>query len=175
MATATTKTAAKPAAKTTTATTAKPTDLGVDAFKSAEEMTAAAQDQFKKMVDMFTGNADDMREQAETVADEMRARFEKTQKQVADANADIVEAAREEISGAVQFANDLAQAKTFADALTLQQNYWTGLFQNRLEMTQELTQNAVDAARENLEPVDASFGSFFDQKKMFDAFFPAKA
>ena len=141
----------------------------------AEDMTAAAQDQFQKMTEMFAGNSEELRAQAETLTEEMRVRVEKTQKALADTNAELVEAARTELSDAVQFTNDLTSAKTFADALTVQQNYWTSLFQNRIERAQDMTQNSVDVARESLTPMNASFGSMFDQSKMFGAFFPSKA
>lgn len=171
MAAATTTTASK----TTTTASEATTKMNETAKNVAEDFTAAAQDQFRKMTEMFTGNAEDMRAQAETLTEEMRVRMEKTQKHVADANAELVEAARTEMSDAVQFANDLASAKSFADALTVQQNYWTSLFQSRIERTQDITQNSVDVARESLKPVNASFGSMFDQSKMFGAFFPSKA
>ncbi len=162
---AATTTKAKAAEKTATEAT----------MNVAEDLTSAAQDQFQKMTEMFAGNSEEFRAQAETLTEEMRARVEKTQKQIADTNAELVEAARAEIADAVQFTNDLTSAKTFADALTVQQNYWTSLFQNRIERAQDMTQNSVDVARETLSPINASFGPMFDQSKMFGAFFPSKA
>jgi polyhydroxyalkanoate synthesis regulator phasin len=178
MATATTKPAAKETVKTAAQTTQSvktPSPMTQDAFKSTEDFTVAAQDQFRKVIDTFTGNAEDVREQTEAISDEMRTRFEKTQKHVTEVSTDLVDAAQAEMSEAVQFATDLTSAKTFADALTVQQNYWTNLFQTRIERTQEITQNAADAARETFEPMNTSLGSVFDQSKLFGSFFPTKA
>lgn len=170
------------ATKTTAKKTVKAADptmkaavVNEDAIKSAEDFTAAAQDQFQKMVDLFAGNAEEMREKVETLTSEMRARMEKTQQHVADVNADLAEAARTEVSDAVQFANDLAKAKTFADALTVQQSYWTNLFDTRIKRIKDMTQTSIDVTREALEPAGDTFGAFFDQSKLFEGFFPAKA
>ncbi|MHA7872643.1 MAG: phasin family protein [Hyphococcus sp.] len=169
--TAATKTAAK-----TTATAANTVEKQTeDAMNVASDITAAAQDQIQKMVDMAADNAEEMRAQTETMVDDLRARFEKTQKHMADANAEIVEAARTEVTDAVQFANDLASAKTFADALDIQQKYWTSLFNTRVERAQEMTQSAVDVARESMQPVNASMTAMFDPSKMFANLFPTKA
>lgn len=164
MSEATTKAAEKAAAEVQETTT-----------KAVEDMTTAAQDQFRQMIDAFAGNSEELREQGAAMADEMRARFEKTQKQVADVNADFVAAAQTEVSDAVQFANDLASAKTFADALTVQQNYWSNLFNNRVERTRELTEASLTVARETMTPIGGSMTEMFDPSKMFAKAFPTKA
>lgn len=143
--------------------------------KAAEDFTAAAQDQFRQMIDAFTGNSEELREQGAAVADEMRARFEKTQQQVADVNANFVAAAQTEFTEAVQFANDLASAKTFADALSVQQNYWSNLFNTRVERTRELTENSLTVVRETMTPIGGSMTEMFDPSKMFAKVYPAKA
>lgn len=145
------------------------------ATKTVEDFTTAAQDQFRQMVDAFTGSTEELREQGAAVAEEMRTRFEKTQKQVADVNAGFVAAAQTEVSEAVQFANDLASAKTFADALSVQQNYWSNLFNTRVERTRELTENSLTVARETMTPIGGSMTEMFDPSTMFSKLFPTKA
>lgn len=179
MAAATRKTAAKTTAKTTakTADTAvKSALVNEDAFQTAETFTKAAHEQFETFMSSFTGNADEVRGKVEELAEEMRDRFEKTRKRVADVNAGLVEAARTETADAVQFANDLAKARTFADALEIQRGYWTNLFETRMERARELTEASVETARENLTPVNGGFTPVFDAKA-FEGFFrfPAKA
>ncbi len=173
----------KPAAKTATKTakpngdaTVKSAPAANDAFMTAESFTKAAQEQFETLMGAFTGNADEVRGKVTEIAEEMRGRFEKTSKRVADVNAGLVEAARTETADAVQFANDLAKAKTFADALEIQRGYWTNLFETRMERARELTEVSVEAARENLTPVQGDFTPVFDVKA-FESFFrfPAKA
>lgn len=159
------------AARKTAKRAAKPADAQVTAANAAEDFTAAAQEQFETVMQSFTGNMEEMREKAEEITGAMRERFEKTQKHVADVNAGVMEAARSEISGAVQLTNDLAQAKSFADALQIQQNYWTSLLETRMERAREITEASVDAARETMTPAETSFSAFFDPKT-YEKFFP---
>ena len=179
MATATTKTTTNAAQKTTDAAkkaTASAADAGVDFMKTTEDFADNARAQYEDMMRQFTDNAETIREQSEEFAAELRARIEKHQQLAADVNAEIVEAAKTEISDAVQFANDLGRAKTLSDALEIQQDYWTKLFQNRLARTQDLTAKSVDAAKEAFTPFNADFGGMFDTSAMEKMFrFPAKA
>ncbi|MEM8771522.1 MAG: phasin family protein [Pseudomonadota bacterium] len=180
MATASTKTAAKRSVKTAAKKTESAANGAVqasqDAFKTAEDFTAAAREQFESAMNQFTGASEEWREQAEDVTAELRERFEKNQQLASEMSTEIAEAAREEMSGAVQFANELGQAKTFADVLEIQRDYLTNLFEARMERTQALTGKSVEAAKEAFSPMTTDFGAFFDTnafQKMFR--FPTKA
>lgn len=147
-----------------------------EAINTAEDFSAAARDQFEAMMTTFTASTEDMREQAEEMTGEIRARFEKSQETAAKINAEIVNAAQAETADAVQFVTNLGQAKTFADALEVQQSYWTNLFETRMERTRKLTETSVEAARENFAPVKSPFTAMFDTNAFADLFrAPSKA
>lgn len=143
-------------------------------FATADNFANVAREQMETLMTAFTGNAEDMREKAEAMNEEFRTRFEKTQKHVADINNEMMEAARTEMSDAVQFANDMTQAKTVADALELQRSYFTKLFETRIERAREMTENSVALARENTAPAQGAFAPYFDAKA-FEKFFPFSA
>jgi hypothetical protein len=175
MATAAPKTAAKRTVKPAAKKTEDAAFANADAFKTAEEFTAKAREQFEDTMSYFADAAEDMREKTEDVTAEMRARFEKQQKIAADINTDMVEAAKSEVSDAVQFANDLGKAKTFADMLEIQQAYVANLFETRVARAQDMTAKSVEATKEAFTPMTTDFGAFFDTsayEKMFR--FPAK-
>ena len=167
----TVKTAAKKAAATPKETP-NVTNVNDNIFGATEDFTAAAREQFETMMTSFSGNMEGMREQAEELADDMRQRMEKTQQRVADVNAELMEAARTEMTDAVQFANELAQAKTLTDALDVQRNYWTNLFETRMQRAREMTEASVEAAREAVPTNGAFANSPFGNAKAFEAFFP---
>ena len=135
-----------------------------DAISAAEDMTANTAAMAREQ--MQTG----FETMSETMAT-AREQFEKTQNQLATVNKEFIEAARTEVSDAVQFTNDLVQAKTFADALSVQQAYFTNLFQSRVEHTQSLTEKSVEMAREVMTPQTSPLGTMMDPKA-FTAFFP---
>ena len=147
-----------------------------NAFETAGEFAENAQEYFSEFLANFTDASEDLREQAEDITADVRARFEKQQQLAADVNAELVEAAKSEVSDAVQFASDLGKAKTFADALEIQQAYWTNLFETRTSRTQDLTAKSVDAAKEAFAPFKTDFAGAFDTSA-FEKFFrfPAKA
>lgn len=176
MATASRKTAAKKATKSANKTADTATFAATDAFKSIESMGMQAQQQFADAMSQFTGKAEDMREYAENITAELTARFEAQQQLATEINADFVEAAKTEITDAVQFTSDLGAAKSVADAMEIQQAYWTNLFQTRTTRMQDLTAKTVEATKETISPAATDFGAFFDTsafEKMFA--FPAKA
>ena len=140
-------------------------------FATADTFTNAAREQMETLVTAFSGNAEEIREQAEALNEEVRTRFEKTQKHVTEVNNELIEAARTEVSDAVQFANDLTQAKTFADAIEIQRGYWSKLFETRIERARELTEDSVEFVRENATPANNAFPTYFDTKA-FEKFFP---
>jgi|GEM_PF-1970464 len=147
-----------------------------DAFESAGAFAENAQGYFSEFVTKMSDTAEDFREQAEDMAEDMRTRFENQQKLAADLNAEIVEAAKTEVSDAVQFASDLGQAKTFADALEIQQAYWTNLFETRVARTQDFAEKSVEAAKESFAPFKGDMPSMFDTSAYEKFFrFPAKA
>ena len=174
MATAT-KTAAKkiPAAKTETKTVEMPDMTDMMSFSNGAEWVEKAKDQFESMFSSFTGNFDEMREHAEELAETAQARIKTVQDHAAKTNASLMEAAQEEMSGAVQFAQDLGKAKTFTDALSLHQSYWTKLFENRMARAQALTEATVETARESFSPVELPFANMKAYEKFFA--FPLKA
>lgn len=170
----------KTTAKATPAKTAKPTEskaTPADAtssesvFAAADTFTSAAREQMETFVSAFNGNADEMREKAEALNEEIRTRLEKTQKHVTEVNSELMEAARTEVSDAVQLANDLTQAKSFADALELQRGYFAKLFETRIERARDLTEDSVAFVRETATPPNGAFSAYFDAKA-FEKFFP---
>lgn len=171
MATAT-KTAAKkiPAAKTETKTVEMPDMMS---FSAGTEWAEKAKDQFEMIMSSFTGNFDEMREQAEELAETAQARLKSVQDHAAKTNASLMEAAQEEMSEAVQFATELGKTKSFADAVSLHQSYWTNLFETRMARAQALTDATVETARENMTPVEIPFANFKAFEKFFA--FPVKA
>lgn len=172
---ATAETSATAETKTETANGAAKTDWMSfsDASNWGAEWTAAAKEHFETMLASFNGDFEELRAQAEDLSEEVQARFKATQARATETNAKIMEAAKEEVSDAVQLASDLTNAKTFADALTVHQSYWTKLFETRMERARELTEATVEAARETLSPVEVPFANFKSFEKFFA--FPAKA
>ncbi|MEE2691134.1 MAG: phasin family protein [Pseudomonadota bacterium] len=164
MATATKKSAPKRAAK--------PAETTAEA---AQAFSNTARDQFDTLLAAYNDQAETFRSQTEELMETVRGNFETAQTRFQSVNADLMSAAREEMAEAVDFANELARAKTFADALEIQRGYWTNLFQTRVERTRELTNATVEAARESFEPFSKSLGSAFAPTAAFEKFFPFAA
>lgn len=172
----TTKTAAtKTAPKTTTqSTNEKAAETPeIMSFANGAEWAETAKEQFETMVSSFTGNFEEIRDQAQELAETAQERIKTAQDRAAATNARLMEAAQEEVTEAVQFASEIGKAKTFADALEVQQSYWTGLFETRMERARELTQATVDVARETMTPADMPFANMKAFEKFFA--FPSKA
>lgn len=172
---ATTKTAAK---KTTTKSAAPKAEASnpmadIMSFSNGTEWTAKAKEQFETMMESFGENIEEARAKNEEFAEELQARFKTTQERATETNTRLMEAAQEEVSETVQFANDLTNAKSFADALTIQQSYWKKLFETRIERARELTETSVETARETMKPVEVPFANLKSFEKFFA--FPAKA
>lgn len=155
---------------------AKPAAVNEDALKTAEAFADATREQFESAMKNITEASEEWRKHADALGAELRERFEQNQKRVADVNAELVDAAQAEAAEAVQFATDLARAKTFADAAELHRGYWTKLFETRIERARTLTGTTVDVARDAMTPSKTDFGTIFDGKA-FEAFFrfPVKA
>ncbi|NWG70899.1 MAG: phasin family protein [Parvularculaceae bacterium] len=145
-------------------------DNTVDAFNAGASFTTAANDQFQTVLNAFSENAETLRGQTEEVMSALRSNLEATQSRLQSISADMAEAARTEASEAVTFVNELARAKTMADALEIQRNYWTNLFETRVERTRELAKTSVEVARESFQPLSKSFSSlpaFASFEKLF--------
>lgn len=171
---------AKTTTKKTVKSAAKKADAAVNAalansdgaFKHAEDFTASARGHVENFYSQMTDMSEDWRETAEDVAGEIQTRVSRQQEVASELGQHMVDAARTEMSDAVQFANELTQAKTFADALEIQQNYFTSLFERRIERSREMTERTVEVTKEAMSPMNADFGSFFSARP-FDAFFRA--
>jgi hypothetical protein len=161
----------KKTAETTTA--AKNMTADMMSFGNGAEWAENAKEQFETMMSSFTGNFDDLRTQGEEFAETAQARLKAVQERAAKNNARLMEVAQEDMTTTVQFASDLGKAKTFADALSVQQSFWTNMFETRMERTREMTEAAAEAAREVMTPAEMPFAN----TKMFEKFFafPAKA
>lgn len=169
--TAARKTAAKPAAKP--AESAKPVDAADDVLASFESMSNAARENFDNFVAAFTDNSETLRDQAEELIETCRDSFETAKEHLQSVNAELMSAAREETAEAVEFVTGLARAKTVSEVLELQRDYWTRLFETRMQRSRALTQASLDAARGSFEPFTGSINAF--QPAGFEKFFPFAA
>jgi len=154
------KPAAAPAA-TTTKKTAKSASPKNDAFKSVEDFTAAAREQFESLTGALSGSTTELRETAQELSGAARDGFDNTQAHVAEVTAELVESTRNEVSDAVQFTKDLTSAKSLTDALEIQHNYWTNLFETRIERSRDITERSVEVTRANLAPFTAKAPAIF--------------
>lgn len=168
MTTATTKTAA---AKKTAAPKAKP---ALDVEESAFAMSTAAQDQFESMFKVMNESAEEMQGRTQELFDATRESLEVAQSKLQEVNAEALEAARTEMTEAVDFANDLTKAKTLTDAMEIQRDYWTHFFEGRMQRTRAMTDVTMEAMRGAAEPVNKTMQGAFS-KTGFEAFFPFAA
>lgn len=174
-------TAKKTAAGKTTAKTAEAiADAGKtaqaaanDAFASIETISNAARDQFESFVAAVSENSKSLREQADEMIETYRDSLETAKEHMRTVNAELMNAAREETQEAVEFVNNLARAKSPVDALELQRDYWTKLFETRVQRARELTEASFEAARGSFEPFSTSLNAF--PATGFEKFFPFSA
>lgn len=141
------------------------------AFSFGNAFTGAAQDQYEKLFSAFNTNAEEMRGVSEEMLSAMRSSFEAAQGRMQELGSEAMNAARDDMKEAVDFANDLARAKTVLDALEIQRNYWSRFFETRMERTRTMTQTSIEAARESLDPISKSFSSAFAAAPAFDKLF----
>lgn len=132
----------------------------------------AARGQYETALKTFNDNAEMMRAHAEESFAAARVGFETAGEKLRAVSADAMTQAREEMTGAVEFANELSRAKTLGDALEIQRNYWTKLFETRVERARAMTEASVEASRSAFEPLNKSFGSALSFTPSFDKFFP---
>lgn len=138
------------------------------AFGDVSTFTDAARDQYETAMKSFNENAEKFRAQTEQSMSSAREGFTAASDHLRTVSADALTHAREEMTEAVDFANELARAKSINDAMELQRKYWTKLFETRVERARAYTQASVDASRSAFEPLNKSFTTAF----AFDKFFP---
>ncbi len=138
----------------------------------ADALTEVARDHYETAFRAFSDNAETFREQTEDALASTRSSFESANERLRAASADVMTAARDEVTEAVDFANNLARAKSFADALEIQREYWTKLFETRVERARAITEATVEATRDAFEPMSQSFGSAYAFAPAFEKFFP---
>ncbi|MGE0410270.1 MAG: phasin family protein [Amphiplicatus sp.] len=162
------------AAKKTVARKAvKPAEpaAGTDDPFAIESASTAARDQFERLASLIAENAETMRGQAEDLIDTVQGNLDSARERFTAVNADMLDAAREEASEAVDFIHSLARAKTIGEALEIQRDYWAKLFETRVERTQAFTKASVDAARESFEPFSKSLSAIANNAA-FEKFMP---
>lgn len=169
----TTARAAQTAEKTAKKTADAANQAASDAFAAFETISDTARDQFEAMVNAMTDQSDTLRVQAEEILDNCRDGFESANEKIRSVNAELLSAAREETAEAVEFVNELARAKSLADAFELQQNYWTNLFEARMKRARDLSEASIEAARASFEPFSQSVKTL--PATGFEKFFPFAA
>ena len=184
MATATTKSTTARAKSATAAaangaqTTAKKTaSKSADAGESAFAFSNAARDQYDALMSSYSANAEEVQGRTQDFIDATRASFETAQSRFQEVGVEAFEGARQEMTEAVEFTNELARAKTVAEAFEIQRDYWGRFFEGRIERSRSLTQATVEAVRESVEPVAKSVSDAANTENMpsFTSFFPFAA
>lgn len=132
----------------------------------------AAREQYETALKTFNDNAEQFRTQTEEAVESARKGFDAANERMRVAGADAMTVAREEMTEAVDFMNDLARARTISDALEIQQGYWTKLFETRVERARAMTEASVEATREAMEPMTRNYASAFSFAPAFEKFFP---
>lgn len=172
--------AKKPAPKTAAA---GPTDAaapfaGMTAFADATPIAAfaeAAREQYETALSAFNENAEKFRAQTEEQFTTARESFETASERLRAASADALSHARDEMTEAVDFANELARAKSISDAFEIQRKYWTNLFETRVERARAFSEVSVEATRDAMKPFGKSLDSAAAFAPAFDKFFPFAA
>ncbi|HBS33735.1 MAG TPA: hypothetical protein DEA50_01475, partial [Parvularcula sp.] len=120
----------------------------------------------------FAENAETIRIQTEETLAAARVGFDAANERLRAVNADAMSAARDEMTEAVDFANELARARSIGDALEIQRGYWTKLFDTRIDRARALSEASVEATREMFAPVNRTLGAAVSMAPAFDKFFP---
>ncbi|MEO1015865.1 MAG: phasin family protein [Pseudomonadota bacterium] len=166
--------AAKPAAKTAAKPAPKAAAPKIDAKDENEGAFAfsnAASDQYDALLKSFNENAEEMQGRTQELMDASRESFEAMQTRMQETSAELMDAARQEMSEAVDFANELTRAKSMGEALEIQRDYWTRLFETRVERVRAMTEASMDVMRETSEPVQRSMQTAFSANP-FTSFLP---
>lgn len=143
-----------------------------NAFAAAGAFGDAARDQYETALKSFNENAEKFRAQTEESITAARQSFETASERFRAVGAEAISAARDEMSEAVDFANDLARARSIGDALEIQRGYWTKLFETRIERAKAMTEASVEATRDAFAPLNRSVASASAFAPSFDKFFP---
>ncbi len=154
---------------------AKTTEHTMEDFAAFADVGAfgeAAREHYETALKAFNENAETIRIQTEETLAAARAGFDAANERLRAVNADAMSAARDEMTEAVDFANELAKARSIGDALEIQRGYWTKLFETRVERARAMTQASVAATRDAFEPFNRSYASAFSFAPSFDKFFP---
>lgn len=154
---------------------AKTTEQTIEDFAAFADVGAfgeAAREHYETALNAFNENAEKIRVQTEETLAAARVGFDAANERLRAVNADAMSAARDEMTEAVDFANELAKARSIGDALEIQRGYWTKLFETRVERARAMTQASVDATRDAFEPFNRSYASAFSFAPSFDKFFP---
>lgn len=150
----------------------EPTTEDFAAFADVGAFSEAAREHYETALKTFNENAETIRIQTEETLAAARLGFDAANERLRAVSADAVSAARAEMTEAVDFANELAKARSIGDALEIQRGYWTKLFETRVERARAMTQASVDATRDAFEPLNRSYASAFSFAPSFDKFFP---
>jgi hypothetical protein len=164
----------KPAPKGAASPTDQMTESAVDAMAAFADPSAfadAARGQYETALQTFNDSAEKFRVQTEETMTTARESFETAGERMRAVSADAMNAARDEITEAVDFANELARAKSISDALEIQRDYWTRLFETRVERARAMHEASVEATRDAFEPFNRSFTTAFAFTPSFDNFF----
>ncbi|GAB4522382.1 MAG: hypothetical protein Kow00133_09900 [Amphiplicatus sp.] len=167
--------APKAAAPETETPEAAPEIAAEEAFATAGAFAETAARQYDAFLTAFNSQAEAVRENAEEFAEAARANLETIRNRARAVNADFVAAAQDETARAIDFANELASARTIADALEIQRSYWTELFETRLERARKFADLSVETARETFEPFVKSLDAGFAKTRAFEKLFPFAA
>ena len=145
------------------------------AFADVSAFTDAAREQYETALKTFNDSAEQFRTKTEETLASAREGFEAAGERMRAVSTDAMTAARDEMAEAVDFANELARAKSLTDAFEIQRDYWTKLFETRTERAKALTEASFDVSRSAFEPFNRSFASAFAFAPAFDKFFPFSA
>jgi len=150
-------------------------DQAEAAFSIFNSFTEQARGQFESTFGSFNENIETAREQGEEAMAALRETLEINAAKTQEVSAETAELVREDFAGAVDFAQQLAGAKSVADAIEIQSTYWNGVFETGLERTQKATETFVETARASAEPMNKTFGAFSAMTPSMAAFFPFSA
>ncbi len=122
---------------------------------SIESFAHSAQVQITKMLNDININAENIRENTSDISDFVRERGHTTHTFLQETGTELATAARDEFSDAVQYATNMIQVRSFGDALEIQHDYWTNLFEKRLERTRTIAEARTAFSCETVEIVSS--------------------
>ena len=178
MTTATRKAAPKAAASSTstpkaTKEAAPKAAAEKTAFAGAD-LTGAVHEQIERVYEAFSVNTGELREQADEFQAALSDGFKATQEHVQATSAEFSEAVSAEVQDAIALGSSLTKVKSPAEALELQKEYWTKLYEARAERARNWTQAGIDVAQDTTTPVATAFNTLLESNKnAFGAFFRA--